>query len=64
MASEYFVHRQLPGTAEVVPCGRFVTTGDGRTPGVGRYVYGRSYRARLDAVAVDPYNLPIVTTPA
>jgi serine/threonine-protein kinase HipA len=64
MASECFVHLQLPGTTEVVPCGRFLTTGDGRTPGVGRYVYGRSYRVRLDAVAVDPYNLPIVTTPA
>lgn len=63
MASECFVHIQMPGTTAVVPCGRFVTTGDGRTPGVGRYVYGRSYRERPDAVAVDPYNLPMVTTP-
>jgi serine/threonine-protein kinase HipA len=64
MASECFVHLQLPDATTVVPCGRFATTGDGRTPGVGRFVYGRSYRERSDAVPVDPYNLPVVTTPA
>lgn len=64
MSTECFVHLQLPGSTEVVPCGRFVTTGDGRTPGVGRFVYGRSYRDRPDAVPLDPYNLPVVTTPA
>jgi hypothetical protein len=26
---------------------------------VGRFVYGRSYRARPDAVALDPINLPL-----
>ena len=62
MATECFVHLQLPGSTEVVPCGRFVTTSDGRTPGVGRFVYGRSYRDRPDAVPLDPYNLPIVPT--
>lgn len=64
MATECFVHIQLPGTTTVVPCGRFVTTGDGRTPGVGRFVYGRTYRERPDAVALDPYNLPLTGTPA
>lgn len=64
MASECFVHMQLPDTTTIVPCGRFATTGDGRTPGVGRFVYGRSYRERPDSVPVDPYNLPVVTTPA
>lgn len=64
MATECFVHLQLPDSTEVVPCGRFITTGDGRTPGVGRFVYGRSYRERPDAVPLDPYNLPVINTPA
>lgn len=59
MATECFVHIQLPGTTTVVPCGRFVTTGDGRTPGVGRFVYGRTYRERPHAVPLDPYHLPL-----
>ncbi len=63
MATECFVHIQLPGTTKMVPCGRFVTTGDGRTPGVGRFIYGRTYRERTDAVPLDPYNLPLTGTP-
>src|SRR5690242_4839053 len=60
--AECFVYVQLPGTLEVVACGRFahVTTREGA--GVGRFVYGRSYRARLDAVPLDPFHLPVVPT--
>ena len=61
MLNECFVHIQLPGIITVVPCGRFVTTGDGRTPGVGRFVYGRTYRERPNAVPLDPYHLPLST---
>jgi serine/threonine-protein kinase HipA len=59
---ECFVYVQLPGTLEVVSCGRYEreVTRDGRA--VGRFVYGRSYRDRPDAVALDPYHLPL--TPA
>ena len=60
--NECFVYIQMPGTLDVVTCGRFsyVTTREGG--GVGRFVYGRSYRARADAVPLDPFHLPIVPT--
>jgi len=59
---ECFVYLQLPGTLETVVCGRYqrTVTRDGR--GVGRFVYGRSYRERADAVPLDPVHLPIVPT--
>ena len=56
---ECFVYIQLPGSTEVVTCGRFAQE-DVPTGGVvGRFVYGRSYRARRDAVPLDPFNLPL-----
>ncbi|HSU13278.1 type II toxin-antitoxin system HipA family toxin [Longimicrobium sp.] len=60
--AECFVYLQMPGTLEVVTCGRFEreVTRTGRA--VGRFVYGRSYRARTDAVPLDPYHLPISST--
>lgn len=59
---ECFVYLQMPGTLEVVTCGRFVreTTRGGGS--VGRFVYGRVYRARADAVPLDPFHLPITST--
>jgi serine/threonine-protein kinase HipA len=61
-ARECFVYLQMPGSAETVVCGRFAreATRDGRS--VGRFVYGRSYRARPDAVPLDPIHLPIAPT--
>ncbi|HEX2202611.1 MAG TPA: type II toxin-antitoxin system HipA family toxin [Longimicrobium sp.] len=58
---ECFVYVHLPGATEAVACGRFAreTTRTGGT--VGRFVYGRSYRERLDAVPLDPIHLPITT---
>ena len=54
-----YVYLQLPGSLEIVTCGRFehAVLPDGRR--VGRFVYGRSYRARADAVPLDPYGLPV-----
>ncbi len=59
---ECFVYVQLPGTFETVVCGRYQrsSTRDGRV--VGRFVYGRSYRARGDAVPLDPIHLPLAPT--
>ncbi len=58
---ECYVYIQMPGSLEVVTCGRFVLTPLPHGAGRGRFVYGRSYRSRPDAVPVDPVNLPIST---
>src|SRR5690349_12931408 len=60
--SECFVYIQLPGTLQPVVCGRFerAHTRDGGV--VGRFVYGRSYRERPDAVPLDPIHLPLAPT--
>src|SRR6266542_5476501 len=54
-----YVYVQLPGTLKLVTCGRYEheVLQDGRM--VGRFVYGRSYRERADAVPLDPYHLPV-----
>ncbi len=53
---ECFVHIVLPQTTEFVTAGRFRWTDD-EDGGVGRFVYGRSYRERADAVELDPVEL-------
>ena len=53
---ECFVYIVLPGATEFVTAGRYRWTGDG-TGAIGRFVYGRSYRERADAVEVDPVEL-------
>jgi serine/threonine-protein kinase HipA len=59
---ECFVYAQLPGTLQTVVCGRYqrAATRDGRM--IGRFVYGRSYRERADAVPLDPIHLPLAPT--
>ena len=54
-----FIYLQMPASLEVVTCGRFVLTPLGPGRGVGRFVYGRRYRARADAVPIDPIDLPL-----
>lgn len=56
-----YVYLQLPGTLDVVTCGRYEreVLRDGRV--VGRFVYGKSYRGRADAVPLDPYHLPMAS---
>lgn len=56
---ECFVYLQMPGSLEVVTCGRFVRESVRAGGTVGRFVYGRVYRDRPDAVPLDPFNLPI-----
>jgi len=62
--NECFVYIQMPGTLEVVTCGRFSCETTREGGGVGRFVYGRSYRTRPDAVPLDPFHLPVVPTVA
>jgi serine/threonine-protein kinase HipA len=56
---ECFVYIQMPESLEVVTCGRFRHQALPRGAGVGRFVYGRSYRSRPDAVSLDPVHLPL-----
>ena len=53
---ECFVYMVPPGATELVTAGRFRWTEDG-DGAVGRFVYGRSYRERPDAVELDPVEL-------
>jgi serine/threonine-protein kinase HipA len=57
---ECFVFIQLPGSLETVTCGKYVRQILRDGSGIGRFVYGRGYREREDAVEIDPYNLPLV----
>ena len=59
---ECFVYIQLPHTLEVVTCGRFVLDQDRAGRSVGSFVYGRVYRGRPDAAALDPVHLPLAPT--
>lgn len=60
MTSEHgcYVYVVLPGETTFVTAGRFVLT-QGRHGPVGRFVYGRSYLARNDAVEIDPIELKL-----
>ncbi len=53
-----FVFVQLPGETEPVVAGRYEVETT-RAGGVGHFVYGMSYLARHNAVALDPIHLPL-----
>jgi serine/threonine-protein kinase HipA len=53
-----FVFIQLPDTRERVICGRYALD-EAHGELLGRFVYGRSYLERRNAVPVDPVNLPL-----
>ncbi|MBX9690862.1 MAG: HipA domain-containing protein [Cyanobacteria bacterium] len=55
--SECFVYITLPGETKSVTAGRFVLTKDRRGNSVGRFVYGKSYLARPEAIEIDPVDL-------
>jgi serine/threonine-protein kinase HipA len=59
MTSEAFVHLMLPGTTGFVAAGRFVLATHRSGAPFGRFVYGRSYLERNDAVPIDPIELPL-----
>ena len=54
---ECFVYITPPGETEPVTAGRFVLQADRRGTMEGRFVYGRSYLERANAVALDPLEL-------
>lgn len=56
---ECFVYITLPGQTEPVTAGRFALSIDRRGVPEGRFVYGRSYLERPNAVALDPVELKL-----
>jgi serine/threonine-protein kinase HipA len=58
MTSEVFVYLTLPGETSPVTAGRFELA-SARGASVGRFVYGRRYLARADAVPIDPIELKL-----
>ena len=56
---ECFVYITLPGETEPVTAGRFALSVDRRGVPEGRFVYGRSYLQRPNAVALDPVELKL-----
>jgi serine/threonine-protein kinase HipA len=58
-ATGCFVYITLPGETEPVTAGRFELTKDRRGNALGRFVYGKSYLARGNSVAIDPVELKL-----
>ncbi|AGU51903.1 HipA-like domain-containing protein [Variovorax paradoxus B4] len=56
---ECFVYITLPGETAPVTAGRFQLQPNRRGVPEGRFVYGRSYLARKDAVPLDPIELKL-----
>lgn len=54
-----FVYITLPGETTPVTAGRYLLTADRRGATEGRFVYGRSYLERANAVALDPVELKL-----
>lgn len=59
MTSEVFVYLTLPGETSPVTAARFELATDAQGLSVGRFVYGRRYLARSDAVPIDPIELKL-----
>jgi serine/threonine-protein kinase HipA len=58
-ATGCFVYITLPGQTEPVTAGRFALGKNRRGVPEGRFVYGRTYLARADAVPLDPVELKL-----
>jgi hypothetical protein len=56
VTSECFVYIALPGEAEFVTAGRFERTIDRNGVATGRFVYGKSYRERANAVPLHVFR--------
>ncbi len=56
---ECFVYITLPGQTEPVTAGRFQLTRSRDGTPVGRFIYGRSYLERREAVEIDPAELKL-----
>jgi serine/threonine-protein kinase HipA len=59
--TECFVYITLPGATEPVTAARFELTTDRSAIPLGRFVYGKSYLGRSDAVPLDPVELKLAS---
>jgi serine/threonine-protein kinase HipA len=57
--TDCFVYVMLPGETRFVAAGRFAVSVDRHGVPTGRFVYGKSYLARANAVALDPLDLKL-----
>ena len=58
---ECYVYIVPPGETEFVTAGRFVSAATRTGEPFGRFVYGKTYLARQDAVEIDPVELTLKT---
>jgi len=58
--SECYVYMTLPKQTEPVTAGRFTLTTNRQGTPIGRFVYGKSYLSRRDAVPIDPFELKLL----
>ncbi len=56
-----YVYLTMPGAVEPVTAGRFQLRTDRTGAAIGRFVYGRTYLERPDAVELDPVELKLTT---
>ena len=61
MNGECYVYIVLPGETEFVTAGKLVLSTDRHGVPTGQFVYGRHYRARENAVPIDPLELKLTT---
>ena len=59
MNDECYVYIVLPGETEFVTAGKFVLSTDRHGAATGKFIYGRNYRARENAVPIDPFELKL-----
>jgi serine/threonine-protein kinase HipA len=59
--NQCFVYIWLPGETEAVTAGKYELTVDRRGTPLGRFVYGKSYLDRKNAVPIDPVELTLGT---
>jgi len=58
-ASECYVYITLPGKTKFVTAGKFELTTNRQGLSTGKFVYGRKYLARENAVAIEPFELKL-----
>ena len=59
---ECFVYIHLPGETLPVTAGKLVISKQDRNTNIGRFIYGKSYLARPNAVSIDPVELTLSDT--